>query len=223
MVGGIDKNLRAILKEWAIPSLQSVIDIGENDVMEFKQILPHEKKVARVMAGFANSRGGIILVGIADDGSVEGIDDPEAVEEKTFYIAQFMCEPPVSYEFHSTMHRGRVIALIHIPESRCKPHRILMKGKVVSYVKVGDRVLQASKKIEKWLDQVPSKGDRKGISKSEQAILSLFEGHQRVTIEDCRKNLNYSYRRLERLLHGLVMRGILYYHDINDDRFYSLR
>lgn len=211
------------MKEWAIPSLQTIIDKGENDVIEFKQILPHERKVARVMAGFANSRGGIILVGITDNGGIHGVEDPEAIEEKIFYIAKFLCDPPVEYEFHSTMHKGKVIAIVHIPESSAKPHRIIMKGKVVSYVKVGDRVLQASKELEKWLDQVPSKGSRRGITKPELAILSLFEGHQRVTLEDCRKNLNYSYRRLERLLTGLVMRGILYYHDINDDRFYSLR
>lgn len=67
-------------------NLVELIERGENEKLEFKSTLvwdinknvssPEiEKIIAKSMAGFMNSNGGTILIGVADDGSIYGIED----------------------------------------------------------------------------------------------------------------------------------------------------
>src|SRR5437764_127773 len=49
---------------------------GENEQLEYKVRVPDKQdKFLKTVAVFANGSGGIILVGVADDGSVEGINE----------------------------------------------------------------------------------------------------------------------------------------------------
>lgn len=45
---------------------------GEGQRVELKRELPQDVEVARELAGFANSGGGVLIVGVADDGEVAG-------------------------------------------------------------------------------------------------------------------------------------------------------
>jgi predicted HTH transcriptional regulator len=66
-------------------SLEELIDLGESDQVEFKETLEYdiwtEKKspnlvetVLKTIAAFHNSEGGSLLIGVADDGTIMGID-----------------------------------------------------------------------------------------------------------------------------------------------------
>lgn len=46
---------------------------GESDLIEFKQGLP-ENKIREAVVAFSNSDGGVILLGVRDDGNVQGLD-----------------------------------------------------------------------------------------------------------------------------------------------------
>ncbi|MBM3155114.1 MAG: response regulator [Chloroflexi bacterium] len=67
------------------PTVRELITIGENDQVEFKASLRWDFKtnsvnrdlqevIAAAIAGMLNSRGGILLIGVADDGTVLGIE-----------------------------------------------------------------------------------------------------------------------------------------------------
>ncbi len=51
---------------------------GESDTIEFKRRLPPDHVVSRVLSAFANSRGGMLILGVDEDGSVLGLTDSEA-------------------------------------------------------------------------------------------------------------------------------------------------
>ena len=55
--------------------LLEIIAQGENNQLEFKdsRILKDPFKLAKSMAAMANARGGMILVGVKDGGSIEGL------------------------------------------------------------------------------------------------------------------------------------------------------
>ena len=54
--------------------IQELLLRGENEHLEYKSVVPDkEKKFLKTVAAFANGAGGIILLGVADDGTVEGI------------------------------------------------------------------------------------------------------------------------------------------------------
>jgi len=55
-----------------------LLRLGEGQRIEFKQRTPHEKRLAKLMAAFANSEGGWLFVGVADAGQVVGLSGDEA-------------------------------------------------------------------------------------------------------------------------------------------------
>jgi Putative DNA-binding domain len=65
------------------PTPQQIIDVvrlGESENVEFKRRLPGDEFVARTLSAFANSTGGVLLVGIGDDGQIVGLSEFEAVD-----------------------------------------------------------------------------------------------------------------------------------------------
>lgn len=56
--------------------IQELLLQGENERLEYKERVPdREEKFLKTVAAFANGAGGIILVGVTDDGKVEGIKE----------------------------------------------------------------------------------------------------------------------------------------------------
>jgi predicted HTH transcriptional regulator len=54
-------------------SLEQLISQGEGQSLEFKAAVPSPEHLARLIAAFANSGGGTILLGVQEDGSVPGV------------------------------------------------------------------------------------------------------------------------------------------------------
>jgi predicted HTH transcriptional regulator len=78
-------------------TLQSVILEGEGDHIEFKSTLRWdiragktnpaiERACLKTIAAFLNSRGGILLIGVRDDGSIEGIETDKFPNEDKFLL-----------------------------------------------------------------------------------------------------------------------------------------
>ena len=60
--------------------LLRLIKQGESQTVEFQLLVPPSEIIARNFAAFANSEGGILLLGVGDDGSIIGLTDREANE-----------------------------------------------------------------------------------------------------------------------------------------------
>jgi uncharacterized membrane protein YeaQ/YmgE (transglycosylase-associated protein family) len=67
-------------------SIPDLVRAGESGTVEFKSSARYnrhsgkrdervEQAVAKTVAGFANAEGGVLLVGVADDGSITGLED----------------------------------------------------------------------------------------------------------------------------------------------------
>lgn len=57
--------------------LKRIILKGESQTVEFKERLPPDNILARTLVAFANTNGGIILIGISDDGEIIGMSKKE--------------------------------------------------------------------------------------------------------------------------------------------------
>jgi predicted HTH transcriptional regulator len=73
----------------------------ESEVLDFKHSITDSRKIAKTIAAFANSKGGILAIGIDDKGNITGIDE----EEERFMLDQAAakwCTPPVevAYELY---------------------------------------------------------------------------------------------------------------------------
>jgi Putative DNA-binding domain len=114
-----------------IPSqeLLARIAAGEGPHLEFKSGLPAEHKVARTLAAFANSRGGLLLIGVADDRRLLGAPHPESTLASLKAIAGQAVEPALApllsiAELPANGGACRIVVCWQ-PKSSTGPHRVL--------------------------------------------------------------------------------------------------
>lgn len=128
--------------------LQELIHIlsqGENQYTEFKDRFPKQAHaIAGEMVAFANSGGGILFMGVDDDGNPTGIDSPLKADERLANIAR-TCNPPLWIKISRTQITSDItVVYAKIPDSPICTYQ----GKV--YIRVGTTVREAGgKEIEK--------------------------------------------------------------------------
>src|SRR6187401_2442499 len=80
-------------------TLRGIIELGESDTVEFKRKFSGYEKIAKEMIALANTRGGYLLVGVDDDGTVIGVDSEKSEVDLLTTAAEFYCNPPVETEY----------------------------------------------------------------------------------------------------------------------------
>lgn len=96
-------------------ALRRLISLGEGQSLEFKQSFPDD--LGRELCAFANSAGGRILIGVADDGSIRPLPNLNKLVSQVQDYAR-NCEPPVAVEVQTI---GGII-IVEVKSSRDKPH-----------------------------------------------------------------------------------------------------
>ncbi|WP_266205597.1 AlbA family DNA-binding domain-containing protein [Pontibacter kalidii] len=202
--------------------LQRLIWEGENDSVDFKQRITKPEKIARTMVSFANTRGGVILVGVKDNGYVCGVD-PEEEKHTLQLAAEFYCDPPVTLQYEEVEQDNRVVLKVTVPESTHKPHFAKLKeDDWRGYVRVNDTSVQTSKMVNKTLQQAPDQFEPLPLNRHEEAVLEYLRLHPRITLRQYMKLANISERRAYRTLVKLVIHGYLLLHDKEKEDFYTL-
>lgn len=102
--------------------LLGLIAEGEGKTLEFKRGLPQDERVARTLCAFANTRGGLLLVGVDDRGAVVGAPRPKSSAEQLRYVANALLEPPLSVQVASVEVEGRRVVVCSVPLSPGRPH-----------------------------------------------------------------------------------------------------
>jgi len=106
--------------------LIKLIAHGEDSRTQFKkgQDVTNAKSLAGEMAAFANSRGGRILIGIADDGSVFGLssDDIRRINQLISNTATNGVHPSINPETENISISGQVVMVVTIPEGISRPY-----------------------------------------------------------------------------------------------------
>ena len=72
----------------------------EGEQLEFKQQISSQEKIAKTLSAFANTKGGILVIGVSDLRKIIGIDS----DEEQYMIASAndsYCVPKVSLEINS--------------------------------------------------------------------------------------------------------------------------
>ncbi|HSF23476.1 MAG TPA: RNA-binding domain-containing protein [Blastocatellia bacterium] len=103
--------------------LLSLIRGGEDTHLEFKIRLVNTEKVVAEIVALANAGGGAIVFGVNDQRRVEGLDDPEQVEEQLIDICRNLIKPPVFPRIDKVSYdNGTRIVVLQVDDRRA-PHR----------------------------------------------------------------------------------------------------
>ncbi|MFZ1288579.1 MAG: ATP-binding protein [Melioribacteraceae bacterium] len=210
--------------------LVSLIEKGESLTVEFKQRFSEYNKIAKEFIAFANTKGGTILFGIDDDGSVYGVESEKSEMELIKETFQNYCEPKIEYEISYNDLDNKEIVCVEIPESKNKPHRIqdyksnLDLNTAQVYIRVNDKSVLASKEMIKILQSRSNEQILKNysINKNEKIVFEYLEENDFITAKHLSRLANISSRRASRTLINLVRAEILAIHtNENGEDFYT--
>ncbi len=113
--------------------ITEIISKGESERVEFKESLAEIKEILQTIVAFANSKGGIILIGVKDNGEIKGVNiGKNTIENLANEIARNI-EPKILPSINVVdTNKGKVIS-IKVDESERKP--LFFKG--VAYKRIG--------------------------------------------------------------------------------------
>ncbi len=103
--------------------LMRLVRGGEDTYLELKVKLSNTEKIAQEIVALANTGGGVIVFGVNDQMRVEGVDDPEMVQEELVRLCREEVEPPlVPFVDRIAFDNGRRIVALDIDGKR-RPYK----------------------------------------------------------------------------------------------------
>lgn len=206
---------------------QLLLTAGEGATLEYKRKVNKPEKIAKEICAFANTKGGVLIIGIDDDGAIVGIKSEKTEIEIVEHTCSFYIRPEITPEIQIFEIDGKDLLCITIKEGNQKPYEALIdetnpkKPIFQSFVRVGENSVPASSEMKRLMKkQTEDKPIRLSIGDKEKRLFSYLEKYQRATVKDFSNLVNISRRRAERLMIRLVQAGVLQIHtDTHQDYF----
>ena len=213
---------------YSLTELLEKIILGEDSTIEFKREMPHRNSLADEIAAFANTQGGMILIGIDDDREIVGIElqKLDSIEKTVVEICNDSIEPTVPIFTEKLRIDDKNLLKIEVPRS-------LFVHKTAN----GYFTRQGSSKREMSTDQLArllqSRSQARIIAFDEQLVPNTHKAtlreslYQRFITEDAAED-DIEDLLLKRSLlfkEGREIRasvaGVLMCHDTPDDYLYN--
>ncbi len=113
---------------YRVEEIESQLRSGEDSGFEFKQVefsgdrpkRPTRDVWADEIAAFANAAGGVVLAGVADDGTVIGMSHGQIanLDSLLVEVSSDTIKPPVRiHTYHRELSDGRLVLLAEVPQS----------------------------------------------------------------------------------------------------------
>lgn len=136
--------------------LLEIIGNGENSGVEFKRDDAHPDSLAKEMAALLNLEGGVVLLGVEDNGAISGLTrSREEAERWVMDIARQNIQPEMIPVWRSVaMDDGRVVGVIGLPgDSPGKPYKAKRGSAWIAFMRVGSTSREATREEEGRLYQ----------------------------------------------------------------------
>lgn len=212
-----------------------IVKSGESSTVEFKRKGVFPEKLAKEMTAFANSKGGILLIGVEDNGDICGVEDVEFELDIVEKAAVFFIVPPleikkelikVSIKNNNTLD----IVLVEILESKIKPHRAIISKKDIqgtiksvkrAYIRTGERSISATPEMIRLIRE--SHINNTSLNKNEIKLIEYLKDDNQISSKEFSNMVNISNRRALRILIKLVRLEILQIHTDTHHDYYTLK
>ena len=97
-------------------NVKKLIFEGEGVKLDFKKKITSCEKIARTMVAFANNKGGRLLIGVDDDGSIRGVKSEDEERYMITKAAQLYTNPPLDPIFEEVYIDDKVVLVVDIDE-----------------------------------------------------------------------------------------------------------
>jgi predicted HTH transcriptional regulator len=213
----------AKIREGRKMNLKRLIFEGEGVTLDFKKTITSCEKIARTMVSYANNKGGKLLIGVADDGTIKGVKSEDEERYMITRAAHMFARPALEPTFEEVYVDDKLVLVVEVEPSADKPHYALAEdGKWWVYVRVKDKSILASKIV---VDVLKRSADKEGVlieySNNEKTLLEYLEKATRITIIECCDLLQIGRRKAQKLLVDLILSGIIRINTTEKEEFYT--
>lgn len=172
----------------------------EDSLVERKSEGVNRAELRRTLVAFANSvpdgRSAVLFIGVRDDGSIQGVKSPDALQKTVADICDHTCYPPIVFSTEVLQIEGQAVLAVVVPPNQNRPH---FAGQ--AFVREGSRSVVASEgifqelvtrrlskahEILKWRDQpvtVVVRGKKLGSTK--RLGDTRYRGTAECLVVDC--------------------------------------
>lgn len=204
-------------------NIKRLILEGENVSLDFKKTISSAEKIAKTLVAFANNRGGKLLIGVADDGTIKGVKSEDEEKYMITKSAHQFCKPAIEPTFEEIYIDDKVILVADIPKSDIKPHYALNEDKKWwVYFRVKDKSVLASKIIVDVLKEGDKEtGQLIAYSDYEKKLLTYLEQHGRITLKEYSKLTKSAHKKAQRVIVSLILAGVLIPHFSEKEEYFT--
>jgi ATP-dependent DNA helicase RecG len=113
------------IRQMSVNDLRALTAKGEDSARQFKADITNAESLAAEMAAFANSEGGTILIGVADDGSIPGLSrhDVPRINQLIGNAASQLVRSPLTVSTENLLlGDGRIVIVLTVPKGIDKPY-----------------------------------------------------------------------------------------------------
>jgi predicted HTH transcriptional regulator len=209
-----------------IQELSRLVSLGEGSHLEFKRRVPRPERIAKEIIAFANTRGGQLLLGVDDNGTITGLRDVGEEEYALREALRSYCDPPVSVDIERIpiAHRRDVI-IVRVGESTVKPH-YLVDGSNTSartaYIRVDDKSVEASPEALHLLESDSEERIVFEFGEKERLLMRYLDQYGRVTVQEYAQVANLTDEAAAATLVLLTRAGILRLHSGHHVDYYTV-
>ena len=117
-------------------ALTEMIRNGEGSGIEFKGENVRPEQLAREIVALANFKGGTILLGVEDDGTVSGVSR-EDMEEWVMDVCATLVHPRLIHYYEEVATEDVKVALVSVDMGVAKPYVVRHNGREDIYIRIG--------------------------------------------------------------------------------------
>jgi predicted HTH transcriptional regulator len=189
--------------------LQRKIAEGEHQQQDFKFQISDSRKIARTLSAFANTDGGRLLIGVKDNGKINGVRGMEEVH-MVEGAAEVFCTPEVDVEYHFHEEDGKQVVEALVQPSDEKPHFVKeQNNRQVAYFRRDDENFPANNVLIKYWKHPKIEPERITFEEREKKLISFLHENPFITVKRFAHLTKLPFRKAEDLLATFMRWGII--------------
>jgi predicted HTH transcriptional regulator len=179
---------------------------GESQTLEYKTNF--DRTVIESLVAFANAEGGTVLLGVRDDGVLQGVTLGKETLNEWLGQIKSATAPSLIPDLRPETLNGKTAVAIHIDEFPVKPVNI--RGRYLRRVASFSRTRSFQAAEDASAEKGSEKGSEIGSEKSSEKILELLRAQPELSARELAQHLAITPRAVERQIDRLKQEGRLF-------------
>jgi predicted HTH transcriptional regulator len=191
--------------------IHRLIAQGEGEELDFKFAINDSRKIARSIAAFANTKGGTLLIGVRDNGSIAGVRSDEELHMVDTAVLLYCSEPVETYKKIYRV-EGRDVLEVKI-EYQQRKWLVAVKeedGRERVYIRIGDEnQIVNSVWLKVWAKKNKPFNQQIDFTEKELFFIRQFQNGGRHTLHHLTKLTHLHKNMIEELLVKFILFDLL--------------